>query len=216
MASPILPDDLWKRLEPLIPKPKENRHVQFAGRKPADPRRVLTEILFVLRTGIPWRWLPATSDFPCGQTCRRRLRQWHQAGIWQGIFETLLAELQTTHKIDWYRALVDSASVRAPCGGAKTGPNPTDRRKLGSKHHMLTDANGIPLACILKGIKPLLAKRRTAHGSGLGKTRWFIERTLAWLHQFRKLKTREEKHLSTHEALLLIACSVICHRFLSC
>ena len=65
------------------------------------------------------------------------------------VFETLLAELQATHKIDWYRALVDSASVRAPCGGEKTGPNPTDRRKLGSKHHMLTDANGIPLAVML-------------------------------------------------------------------
>ena len=82
MASPILPDDLWKRLEPWIPKPKENRHVQFAGRKPTEPRRVLTGILFVLRTGIPWRWLPATNDFPCGQTCRRHLRQWQKAGIW--------------------------------------------------------------------------------------------------------------------------------------
>ena len=74
-------------------------------------------------------------------------------------------------------------------------PNPTARRSK-------------------KGIKPVLAKHRTAHGSGLGKTRWFIERTLAWLHQFRKLKTREEKHPSTHEALMLIACSVICYRFI--
>jgi hypothetical protein len=48
--------------------------------------------------------------------------------------------LQRAHQIDWYRALVDSASARAPSGGAKTGPNPTDRRKLGSKHHLLTDA----------------------------------------------------------------------------
>lgn len=149
MASPILPDDLWKRLEPWIPKPKERRHVQFAGRKPTEPRRVRAGILFVLRTGIPWRWLPATNDFPCGQTCRRHLQQWQKAGVWQDIFESLLAELQATHKIDWYRALVDSASVRAPCGGAKTGPNPTDRRKLGSKHHLLTDANGIPLSIIL-------------------------------------------------------------------
>src|SRR5438128_1119049 len=133
MAQPILPDDLWKRLEPFIPKPKEKRNVQFAGRKPSDARRVVTGILFVLRTGIPWRWLPATCDFPSGYTCLRRLRQWQKAGVWQRVFEALLAELQATHKIDWYRALVDSASVRAPCGGEKTGPNPTDRRKLGSK-----------------------------------------------------------------------------------
>src|ERR1043165_106968 len=60
--------------------------------------------------------------------------------------------------------------------------------------------------------------RQTAkpHGSGLGTTRWYIERSLAWLHQFRKLKTREEKYPFAHEALMLVACSVICHRFLSC
>jgi transposase len=79
MASPVLPEDLWKRLEPWIPKPKENRHVQYAGRKATEPRRVLAGILFVLRTGIPWRWLPATSDFPCGQTCRRHLRHWAES-----------------------------------------------------------------------------------------------------------------------------------------
>lgn len=151
MAQPILPDALWKRLEPLIPRPKDNRYVQFAGRKPSEPRRVVAGILFVLRTGIPWRWLPATNDFPSGYTCLRRLRQWQKSGVWQRVFETLLAELQATHKIDWYRALVDSSSLRAPCGGEKTGPNPTDRRKLGSKHHLLTDAHGIPLAITLTG-----------------------------------------------------------------
>jgi len=151
MATSVLPDDLWKRLEPLLPKPRENRHVQFAGRKPTDLRKIVTGILFVLRTGVPWRFLPATSDFPSGFTCLRHLRRWQQAGIWQHLFETLLAELQARHQIDWYRVLVDSASVRAPCGGAKTGPNPTDRRKLGSKHHLLTDAHGVPLSSTLTG-----------------------------------------------------------------
>src|SRR5213076_496060 len=72
------------------------------------------------------------------------------------------AELQARHKIDWYRTLVDSASVRAPCGGAKTGPNPTDRRKLGSKHHMLTDANRhdvTQLLPLLDGIPHVKGKR---------------------------------------------------------
>jgi transposase len=151
MPKSVLPDSLWKRLEPWIPKPTGNRHVQFAGRKPTEPRRILHGILFVLHTGIPWRSLPATSDFPSGHTCLRHLRRWQEAGVWQQVFEALLAELQAAHKIEWYRALVDSASVRAPCGGEKTGPNPTDRRKLGSKHHVLTDANGIPLATTLTG-----------------------------------------------------------------
>ena len=149
MGQATLSDELWNRLEPLIPKPKTDRHVRYAGRKPSEPRRVLNGILFVLRTGVPWRLLPATSDFPSGYTCRRQLQCWQQRGIWQQLFETLLAELQKRHQIDWYRALVDSSSLRAPCGGAETGPNPTDRRKLGSKHHLLTDARGIPLAVIL-------------------------------------------------------------------
>ena len=151
MTKTILPNDLWKRLKRLLPKPRKNRHVQYAERKPSDLRRIVTGILFVLRTGIPWRRLPATSAFPSGYTCLRHLRQWQEQGVWQRFFELLLAELQAMHQIDWYRALVDSASVRAPCGCEKTGPNPTDRRKLGSKHHLLTDAHGIPLAITLTG-----------------------------------------------------------------
>src|SRR4051812_19294903 len=124
MPATLLPDDLWAHLEPLLPKPRrKNRHVQYAGRKPSELRQVVNGILFVLRTGIPWEYLPATTDFPSGYTCRRRLRQWHRAGIWQRFFEALLAELQKEHKIDWYRALVDSSSLRAPGGGQKTGPN---------------------------------------------------------------------------------------------
>jgi len=152
MPASMLPDDLWQRLEPLVPKPRrQNRHVQHAGRKPSERRCIVQGILFVLHTGVPWRRLPATSDFPSGYTCRRYLRRWQRRGVWPRLFESLWAELQREHKIDWYRALVDSASVRAPSGRAKTGPNPTDRRKLGSKHHLVTDAHGVPLAAILTG-----------------------------------------------------------------
>jgi len=69
--------------------------------------------------------------------------------------------------------------------GEKTGPNPTDRRKAGSKHHVLTDAHGIPVVARLTSANQL-AKRRQPHGSGLGRTRWVVERTLAWLHRFRR------------------------------
>ena len=150
MAKDSLLQALWQRLEPLLPRRRrQNRHVQFAGRKPTDPRQVLAGILFVLRTGVPWRSLPATSDFPSGFTCWRRLRSWHRRGVWSRLLENLLAELQQHDKIDWTRAIVDSASLRAPAGGRKTGPNPTDRRKRGSKHHVLTDGHGIPLAISL-------------------------------------------------------------------
>ena len=65
-----------------------------------------------------------------------------------------------------------------------------------------------------KGIEPVLAKRNTEHGSGLGKTRWMIERTIAWLHQFRRLRIRYEKRADIHEAFLCIACIMICYNTL--
>jgi transposase len=152
MSEPILPEGLWQRVEPLLPEPKlKRRDILGAGRKPSEPRRVMTGILFVLKTGIAWKLLPATSEFPSGYTCRRKLVEWHRAGVWQRLLENMLAELQQRKRLDWRRAIVDSSSVRASHGGEKTGPNPTDRRKLGSKHHLLTDAHGIPLSFTLTG-----------------------------------------------------------------
>ena len=65
-----------------------------------------------------------------------------------------------------------------------------------------------------RGIKTQLAKRRTEHGSGLGRTRWVVERTLAWLHQFRRLNMRYERRACIHDAFLMLACSLICWNFL--
>ncbi len=150
--------------------------------------------------------------------------------------------------------------------GAQTGPNPTDRRKNGSKHHIITDANGVPLAAILTGanrhdvtqllplvhaippisgqrgrprrrpdrvqgdrayhsnphrdalvqlgIEPVLARRGVAHGSGLGIYRWVVERTLSWLHQFRRLRVRYERRADIHEAFMTLCCVIICWRTL--
>lgn len=66
----------------------------------------------------------------------------------------------------------------------------------------------------LLGIGPVLAKRSTEHGSGLGIYRWVVERTLAWLHQPRRLRTRYERRADIHEAFLSIGCSLICFRHL--
>ena len=64
------------------------------------------------------------------------------------------------------------------------------------------------------GIQPLLAKRNTPHGSGLGVFRWVVERTLAWLHQFRRLRIRYERRPDIHEAFITLACALICWRSL--
>ena len=63
-----------------------------------------------------------------------------------------------------------------------------------------------------RGIKPKIARRKTEHGSGLGRFRWVIERSFAWLHQFKRLLVRYERRADIHEAFLSLACSLICWR----
>jgi transposase len=65
-----------------------------------------------------------------------------------------------------------------------------------------------------RGITPVLAKRGTPHGSGLGQTRWVVERSLSWLHQFRRLRVRWERRADIHEAFMILGCILICHRTL--
>jgi transposase len=61
-------------------------------------------------------------------------------------------------------------------------------------------------------ITPHIARRNTEHGSGLGKHRWYVERTIGWLHAFKRLRTRYERRADIHQALISLACSVICLR----
>ena len=116
MASPLVPDELWEVVEPLIPQVQ--RRYRYPGRKRIEDRRVLTGILFVLKTGVPWEDLPQEMGCGSGVTCWRRLREWQQQGVWQKLHEVLLAKLNTAGGIDWQRAAVDSSHVRA-FGGAR-------------------------------------------------------------------------------------------------
>src|SRR5206468_2319019 len=83
-----------------------------------------------------------------GGCCGWYLKRWNQAGVWNRLYVLLLVELDDADKIDWSRAAVDSSSVRALGGGTRTGPNPTDRGRPGSKHHAVVEAHGIPLGAI--------------------------------------------------------------------
>ena len=259
----IVPDELWERIEPLLPVVP--RRADHPGRKRLDDRKVLSGILFVLYTGIAWEFLPQELGFGSGMTCWRRLRDWHEAGVWQRLHEALLAELNAAGALDWSRAVIDSSHVRALKGGPKPGPSPVDRARPGSKHHLITEAHGIPLAVSLtggnrndvtqlmpliagdpagarpprpappapgrrstptaamtttstagrsgsKGITPVIARRGTEHGSGLGAHRWVVEQSIALLHWFRRLRIRWEIRDDIHEAFLSLACAIICWR----
>lgn len=117
MARPLVSDELWELVEPLIPKVPRRR--RFPGRKRIDDRKVLTGILFVLQTGIPWEYLPQEMGCGSGMTCWRRLKEWQQAGVWQRLHELLLAKLHAAERIDWSRAVIDSSHVRAVGGASR-------------------------------------------------------------------------------------------------
>lgn len=121
MAKPLLADELWELIEPLLPpEPRKPK----GGRPRVPDRAALTGILFVLHSGIPWEMLPPELGCGCGMSCWRRLRDWQEAGVWERLHGVLLDRLREADRIDWSRAVVDSASVRAVLGGHKRAPTP--------------------------------------------------------------------------------------------
>jgi transposase len=122
VSQEILPEGLWRVVQPLLPPPKPRPK---GGRPPLDNRKVLTGIIFVLKTGIPWEYLPKECGWGTGMTCLNRLRAWQEAGVWEKLHHVLLEKLGEADRIDWSRASIDSAAVPAP-RGART-PAPTRR-----------------------------------------------------------------------------------------
>jgi transposase len=118
MPEALVSEGLWEVIGPLLPaespKPK-------GGRPRVPDRAALEGIVYVLRSGIPWRMLP--EEFGCsGVTCWRRLRDWQEAGVWQRLRRALLDRLGQAGLIDWSRASVDSASTPAKKGGRRPVP----------------------------------------------------------------------------------------------
>jgi transposase len=121
MLKPLVSDELWAIVAPLLPpdppKPK-------GGRPRVPDRACLTGILFVLKTGIPWEYLPQEMGCGSGVTCWRRLRDWQDAGVWDRLHRTLLDRLGDAGRIDWERASLDSASIPAKRGARRSVPIP--------------------------------------------------------------------------------------------
>jgi transposase len=63
-----------------------------------------------------------------------------------------------------------------------------------------------------RGIKAEIARRNSEHGSALGRHRWVVERTFAWLHQFKRLLVRYDRRADIHEAFLALGCCLVCYR----
>jgi transposase len=107
MAKPLVSDELWKQIEPLLPAPKPRRS-RNPGRRPMDPRKVLTGILFVLKSGIPWEELPVEMGCGCGMTCLNYLKYWREAGVWPRLHDVLRKHFADDEKLDWSRVTGDT------------------------------------------------------------------------------------------------------------
>ncbi|WP_398906579.1 IS5 family transposase [Streptomyces sp. 840.1] len=256
----MVDDELWALVEPLLPAWPE----RSPGPRPVSERLCLQGILFVLYNGVAWQLLPLELGFGSGQTCWRRLDRWQKAGVFGALHRVLLAELNAAGELDWSRACVDGSHIRAKKGRRHTGPSPVDRRKTGSKHHLICDGRGTPLKVITtaanvndviqtlalvdgipsvagrpgrprrrpeallgdKGydsnpnrdelrrrrILPVISRKGAPNIKGIGKLRYVVEQTFALLHHFKRLAVRWERRTELHDALVSLACSLICYR----
>jgi len=263
-----VPDEMWKQIRKL---PLGEKKPGSPGRPAIPCRVVLNGILYVLRTGCHWKAAP--KEYGSGSTLHRRFQEWEEGKIMDAIVEMLLAWYDKVIGIDWQWQSIDTKMAPAPLGGEQTGPNPTDRAKIGTKRHLLIDGNGVPLAFLLTGanlhdmkgiteligegfltVRPMLTLDRLQHlcldkaydapeideflqaqgyilhtkrkGSGektpvigIGEAvyparRWKVERTISWLNNMRKLRTRWEKKACNYRALWLLTAALIIYRLI--
>src|SRR5437764_1440817 len=143
MASAHMPDDFYELVSHHLPP---ERPVGPRGGRPRIGHRVVLRVIwFVLATGCRWEDVP--QEMGCsGRTAHRRLRAWEELGLWDRLHADLLRLLRQADKLDPAAVVVDGVIVRAFGGGEETGPSPVDRRKKGTKHTLLVDRNGVPLA----------------------------------------------------------------------
>jgi len=108
-----IPDELWAELMPLLPTPARDRLGR--GRPRVADRRVMSGILYRLRTGCQWKALPRS--YGSGSTCHLRFQSWVKAGVFQKVHRKLLQYYDAREGIDWQWASLDGAMVKAPKGG---------------------------------------------------------------------------------------------------
>jgi transposase len=111
-----LTNEQWERLQPLLPPQKPS-----IGRPAHDHRTILNGILWILRTGAPWRDLP--ERYGPWRTVASRFYRWQRAGVWQKLFDTLKQQADADGRLDWLLHFVDSTIIRAHqhAAGAKKG-----------------------------------------------------------------------------------------------
>jgi putative transposase len=143
-----IPDALWERIEPLLPQ--RPSHPLGCHHPRVVDRMAMDAIFFVLRTGCQWGALDATGLCK-HSSAHRRFQEWTSTGVFVNLWAQGLEECDKLKGLDWEWLAMDGALTKAPLGGERTGRNPTDRGKLGTKRSLLTEAHGVPVGLAVKG-----------------------------------------------------------------
>ncbi|MDQ1016596.1 transposase [Streptomyces afghaniensis] len=190
----ILDGDLWALIEPLPPPWPE----KSPGPRPVADRLCLQDIPYVLHNDIAWQLLPLELGFASGQTCWRRLQWWQQAGVFGPTAPHPARRAEPRRRT----RLVSRVRGRLPHPreGADTGPSPVDRRKTGSKHHLICAGRGTPFKVVTTA----------ADVNDVTQTLALVDGILPV--EFKRLAVRWERRTELHDAFVSLACSLICWR----
>ena len=126
--------------------------------------------------------------------------------IFDGWGVPLAVRLTGANRNDSQEALAFVDAI-PPLHGELWRPRQRPNYVLGDRGY---DATAIRRGLRARHIAPWLAMRRTAHGSGLGRSRWVVERMFAWLNPFRRLRVRYDKRADIHDAFPSLGCALIC------
>lgn len=143
-----IPNKLWKILCKHLPQRSKEKK---PGRPRAEDRSVLDGIWYVLWTGCQWKSIQQEWFGVSSSVLHERFQTWQSQGLFEKLFRTMLKYYARECRIGWKWQSIDSMMSAAPLGGSKTGKNPTDRGKSGSKIHLLVDQRGAPLAIWVTG-----------------------------------------------------------------
>jgi putative transposase len=124
----LISDELWERIQPLIPVRAKKVHPLGCHRPRVPDRQVLNGIFFVLRTGCQWKALDATG-ICSGSTAHLRFQEWEREGFFVRLWEAALCDYDELKGLDWEWLALDGAMTKAPLGGEKKRPQPLRPRQ---------------------------------------------------------------------------------------
>lgn len=149
--DPEVVDVLWQAFEPLLPDPVDTHPLGCHRRRVSD-RVCFRGLLIRLVTGASWVDIEAILDFAVSDTTlRARRSEWIAAGVFEQLAEEAIRAFDRIVELDLSEVALDGSLHKAPYGGEGTGPNPTDRAKLGWKWSVASERHGIPIGWVIDG-----------------------------------------------------------------